>query len=362
MVILSLSLLALSAPEPLLDEQFDPPGQALGLPDPKVFDRDGWHYLTGTGGRMARTRTWAPDDIELFALHFDFGAESARGAAQIWGFTLWQSPEGVLHGYGTVHYGRFRTAIAHFVPATGEEWTEAHPITRWVLDRMLVGDFERGSWAYDQEIYTDADGRQWLVYNAGLPTGALGENVSILARRMLDPVRLADEPPRVLLAPEGLRSEDRNHPGGMQLVESVQIQQFGERYCLFYSVGDFDRANYKVGAAWSDELIPPPGQSYRKVLVPDPADLWGSGRGEEVLYLLQSQRPEWPNWVGDRLSGPGIASIVTMPDGAPRLLFHARHAGHEGLGGAGRYLWTLPVTIAVDARTPMAEWIRPVLD
>lgn len=359
-LLLSALLAGAPAPLPFIGESLDPPGTRAGFPDPKVYPRDGWYYITGTGTRLARTRGLAPDDLELFDLNLDFGPEAERGARQVWGFSLYWHTDGTVHAYATIHYGDFRTVIGHFLPAEGQQWTPDRPITSWRLDRVLIGDVTRGWIAYDQAVYRDEDGSLYLVYNSGAPDEVLGVDIHVKVRRMLDPATL--DPgfaPRTLLGPDGLRSEDRNYPGGIQIVESVVIQRLAGRYCLLYSVGDFDDANYKIGVAYSDSLLPPEGETYRKVLVPDPDDVWGNGRGgEEVLYLLQTQHTDWPNYAGEILNGPGIGSVVELPSGERTLVFHARMPGVTRLGGRGRYTWCLPVEVDIRDDRPMSEWIR----
>jgi hypothetical protein len=351
----------LSPPELLVGEAQDPPGYAAGLPDPFVFWDGAEYTIFGTGTRYAHSRTLAPGDMQTGDLSFDLSDPAARGAVQIWSFRPYRHSDGSYHGYGTLHYGFFRTSVAHFLPADGETWTPSRPITHWRFDRILVGDVRAGLAAYDSELYRDTDGALYLIYDSAYPDEVLGRDIHVKAQRMLDPATPDPTwPARPILSPEGLRSEDRN-PGGIQIVEGTHIRRMGGKCVLIYSVGDFDRANYKIGLAYSDALIPPPGRSYTKLLRPDPGDLWGSGHGVEVQYLLQTQVEGWPNYCGRWLNGPGIGDIARLADGRWWLIFHARKPGVAGLHGAGRYLWRLPLAVDVDAARPMSEWIRPLL-
>ncbi len=128
-----------------------------------------------------------------------------------------------------------------------------------------------------------------------------------MAQRLAAPGRVdRSEPPRTLLEPSRLRSEDRNEPGEMQLVESPSIFRHGGKYILLYSVGDFALNNYKLGAAYSDRLIPPDGKRYEKVLRTDERKVWGEQPSPvEVVYVLQSQKRDWPNDCGGLVNGPG---------------------------------------------------------
>jgi len=290
------------------------------------------------------------------------GAEREKGAYQVWSFRIYRHTDGTFHGYGTLHYGWFRTVVGHFIPTDDHPWMPGNPLTHWRLERILIGDLATGWIAYDSSVVTDEDGALWLVYNAGHPQEVLGANISIKARRMTDPATLdPDTPPRILLSPQGLRSEDRN-PGGVQIVESTHICKLGDTYALVYSVGDFDDANYKIAVAYSDRMIPREGETYRKVLIPDPGNVWGNAQaGDEVLYLLQTQRPDWPNFAGDRLSGPGIGNIVRL-EGRYWLLFHARKPGLTRLHGQGRYVWRVPLDVNISPDTPVETRIRPELN
>lgn len=346
----------------VIDERFDPPGEAAGLPDPFLFrDGEDW-FIFGTGRRCARTRLFTPEEVQLYDLELDLGQEAARGAYQVWSLRVYRHTDGAYHAYGTLHYGWFRTAVAHFVPQPDQVWAPGRPITRWRLDRVLVGDLEAGHYAYDSNVVRDEDGTLYLIYNAGYPVPDLAGDVHILAWRMRDPATPDPEfVPRPILSPEGFRSEDRN-PGHKQLVEGTHLQRLQGKCVLLYSVGDFDDSNYKLGVAFSDTLIPPPGETYRKVTVPDPGKVWGSeGREDEVLYLLQTQVPEWPHYCGHLVNGPGIGSIVALPDGQTALVFHARRPGVRHLGGQGRYVWRLPVRVAIADGAPLSTWIEPLI-
>ncbi len=354
---------------PVLDERIDEGGQAWAFPDPYVFlpaaglSGSNNYYITGTGFRMAVTTDFTPGTTRLIPLEVDFGSEGHFGPSGFWSFRPYHHTDGTWHGYGTIHYGWFRTVVAHFLPQEAGEWTADKPITKWRFDRVLVGDRAAGVDAYDSELVRDEDGTLYLIYDSSYPPEAPDGNVHILAQRMLAPGRIDRSfRPRPLLSPEGLRSEDRNPPGGMQIVEATHIARCGEHYALFYNVGDFDQANYKIGVAWSDSLIPPEGKTYEKAYRDDPDNLWGNpSPGKEVLYLLQTQVPEWPNYCAQSVNGPGIGNLIWLK-GKPWLVFHARKAGLTGLGGQGRYLWKVPLKLDISPKRPLAEWLRPLLD
>jgi hypothetical protein len=347
---------------PVVDERFNPPGSQVAFADPFVMPVGEDYFLFGTSSRCAHTRLFTPEDTTVMHLELDLAGEEQRGAYQVWSFRPYRHTDGSYHGYGSLHYGQFRTVVGHFSPAPGEVWTDSRPILRWRLDRILAGSLDAGQYAYDSNLVADEDGTLYLIYNAAFPETGLAGGISILAQRMLDPA--TPDPAfaaRALLSPQGLRSEDRN-PGGMQLVEGVQLYHIQDQWVLLYSVGDFDDANYKLGAAFSDTLLPPPGQTYRKILAPDPANVWGNpAPGDEIRYLLQTEHPEWPNYCGEVINGPGIGNLVEVAPGSWILVFHARRPGVTRLHGQGRYVWKVPVRVNLAPETPLEERLVPLL-
>jgi hypothetical protein len=327
------------------------------LPDPYVHrEGDEWH-LFGTGEYFFHGKTLSPAAMKREELELDFG--SARRPAGIWSFMPYRDAAGAYHAYCTLHYGNFRTVVAHLVPQRGEAWTEGCAVRKWRLDQVLVGSLARNRTTYyDARLFADDDGEEWLVYSGSERRHG---DVHILAQRMLDPGRIdRDVPPRPILSPQGYRSEDRN-PGYLQLVEGANIFKVQGKYVLLYSVGDFGANNYKLGAAFSDSLIPAPGTRYKKVLVPDVRSLWGNtDRLDEVCYLLQSEIPGWPNYCGGVVSGPGLGNIIRI-GGEHHLVFHAYRPGDGKRHPSGRRVWMLPLNIDVSDHRPMWEWIRAAL-
>jgi hypothetical protein len=137
----------------------------------------------------------------------------------------------------------------------------------------------------------------------------------------------------------------------LRIVEGTFIQRIQSKYVLVYSVGFYSNASYKAGVAYSDTLIPRPGNRYQKALLAD---------GSEVQYLLQTHRRNQPDYVGDFVNGPGIGSIVILGD-RYYLLFAARRPGHETAAGEGRYAWLVPLRIEIDEARPVHTWIGPIL-
>ncbi len=290
-------------------------------------------------------------------LTLDFGSETPR-VNSIWGFTPYRDANGDYHAYATLHYGRFRTVIAHFLPARGEAWN-GMPIRRWKLNRVVIGSLDEGrTTCYESKAFTAEDGRLYLMYS-GSP--APHRDVNILVQRMLDAA--TPDPsfrPRALLKPEGYRSEDRN-PGYIQIVEGANINRVGSTYVLFYSVGDFARNNYKLGVAFSNELIPEDGRTYSKALIADPRNVWrNTAKDDEVCYLLQSEHKGWPNYCGHLMRGPGLGNIVKIEE-EYRLVFHGYRPDDRRRRPCDRYVWMLPLAVDVKDGKPVTQWMRPLL-
>jgi hypothetical protein len=90
------------------------------------------------------------------------------------------------------------------------------------------------------------------------------------------------------------------------------------------AVADFVLNNYKLGVTYADQLVPPSGRTYRKVLIADPQNLWkNAGKTNEVCYLLQSEQPHWPHYCRGLVSGPGLGNIVES--GSDRKEIFCRH-------------------------------------
>ena len=340
---------------------------ALG--DPEIYREDGYWYVYGTGWPCYVGTALSPNKMKRVDQQLDFG--ELGGPYEVWRFTVCKHTDGTYHAYVTIHYGGYRTGLAHLVPAEGQVWKPGEPVTKWVLASEIVcgPDPNASSAGYDLEAVRDEDGTIYLLYVGGVPGRQGGR---IMAQRMLDPYQVDRSfTPRPIMSPEGYRSEDRN-PGYIQLVEGPRIAKMGGKYVLTYSVGDFRDYegvpnNYKIGVAYSDVLIPPPGEEYRKPLIVDPDNVWGNMRWEgvreqaEVCYLMQSEVGSWPNYCAEWVRGPGHGSVVTV-DGRPRLFFHGYPVGDAKREYASaRWDWTLPLVVDIDEAKPMAEWLRVVL-
>jgi len=339
---------AANAPtRPLLVSEFP-------CPDPYIV-RDGsdW-YVFGTGPKpfFLEGRELGEGKMRRVFLDIDYKGFPAR-VAQVWGFFVYRHTDGTYHGYGTLHLGGFRTVIAHFAPRGAEKWQDGKPITKWDFKRLLVGDLAREDWKYyDAKILRDMDGALSLMFVA-----TVGRDNHIVAQRLKNPGEIDPAAQRhVLLKPEGYRSEDRDDAGDMQLVEGGSIFRYKDKYLLLYSVGNFQKNNYKLGMAVSETLIPPPGREYRKSKRPDPTHVWGaSAHNDEVYYLLQSEKAAWPNDSRAFVVGPGLGSLVS--DGKDLwLFFHGYKPDDHERRPDNRFVFRMPVAIADGPGGPMINW------
>ena len=292
-------------------------------------------------------------NIERYTLTLDLNESYLRKyfnnpglvARDIWGFVPYKHDDGNWHAYASIHIGGYKTFVCHFSSKADTTW----PITDWKLDKVMAGGSSQK--VYESKIYSDKSGL-YLVY---VETLGDGDN-HIMAQKLLYPENVDTSfTARAILSPEGLRSEDRNHPGSMQLVEGPNIKHVvtpgGSKYVMFYSVGDFARKNYKLGVAYSDVLIPPDGKQYKKPKAHDNSNVWGNRPPkDEVVYTLQTQVPGWFNYAGGSLKGPGLGNLVEYKD-SYYVVFHALDIGRS----SGRWTWVSPVTI--DFTNSMDSWL-----
>jgi hypothetical protein len=218
------------------------------------------------------------------------------------------------------------TVIAHASPADGSP-TQTPP-TSWVADTILVGSLSTFDYAnYDGKYFED-NGALYLLYSKRLISTPVKHD-GIVAQQMVSPTVAAASAPVTLLAPDdtgaGFTSEYfHTNPAPtdtFKLIETGNITKIAGKYVMAYSAGDYQQADYKTGIAYSDTLIPQAGQQYRKLIERDDAGVWGQPGQNEVHYVLQSQKPNWPDYVGDQVLAPGVPAIVQQPNGQYIMTF-----------------------------------------
>ena len=281
----------------------------------------------------------------------------------------------VTIGIHTAAHEKHWTVIAHAHPSAPTTPAEA-PLA-WSADTLLSGSFtEPSPGNYDGKYFQD-NGKLYLLYIRNVSAPPRLRN-AIVIKPMLSPTQPAPVGPITLLTPG-----DRNGPllsekyGRTQatLVEAPNISNIGGKYALVYSTGAYLTPGYKAAVAWSDTLIPPAGERYRKVLQPDPLHIWSAHGAPEVHYLVQSQAPRWPNFIGDQVIGPGVAAAVQGPGSAWLLYFNGFAPGDMPRGlssrvdGSHRRPYFLPlrtavppgVSVAQATDVELADWLQPIM-
>jgi hypothetical protein len=217
------------------------------------------------------------------------------------------------------------TVIAHAHP---QDAGSATPPTAWIVDTILVGSIATSDYAnYDGKYFED-DGKLYLIYSKRLISKPVAHD-GIVAQLMTAPAAVDATDPVVLLAPStedgGFNSEYFHTvpaPGdSFKLIETGNITKIADKYVMAYSAGDYQQRDYKTGLAFSDTFLPAPGHSYRRILQEDVNGVWGNPGHNEVVYLLQSQKPGWNNYVGSQVIAPGVPSIVHEAGGRYLLYF-----------------------------------------
>ena len=279
--------------------------------------------------------------------------------------------------------------VAHLTKAGLNPWNvilHAHPTsagggipTAWTADTLLVGDWGQSAPDdYDPKYFED-NGNLYLIYNKQLSKGYDG----IVAQQMDSFTQLSLSPPVPLLGAEtadgGYASEKAyTDDSGLaiRITEAANITKINGKYVLTYSVGTFDRPNYKIGVAFSDSFLPDAGTYYKRPQKPDTGGVWGQPNHAEVPYLLQSEVANWPNYIAPKIVAPGVGSIIIDSTGTYYLAFAGYDPSDNPTSAAtGRYDGShrrpyyvklqvqIPNNSTVSTSSPetLASWIQPVL-
>ncbi len=276
----------------------------------------------------ARCFSWARAAIDAGTLRTKIAAAGAS-ITNFQNLGLFQDDASRWHavlaiGVNSPAHPAYWTVLVHAHPPM-DAAPGAVPLA-WSADTVLSGSFSNpADGNYDGKYFED-EGRLYLLYVKNFaPRPALRNGIVI--QPMLSPTRPAPERPTTLLMPDdgpGALDSEAYYHALVKLVEAPNLTKIAGKYALIYSTGAYWKADYKTGVAWSDTLMPAlggPGGWYRKVLEPDVQGLWGQPGRPEIHYLLQSQHSRWPNFTGDQVIGPGVASSVQRPGGAWWLYF-----------------------------------------
>ena len=253
--------------------------------------------------------------------------------------------------------------------------------TTWQADTLLVGSLSTTQKAnYDGKFFEDS-GNLYLLYSMAITTApALHDGV--VAQLMVSATQPATTAPVILIDPDttqnngaGFNSEyffGLNPSAPFKLVETGNITLIDGKYALAYSTGSYQQPWYKTGVAWSDTFLPALNATYQKVFMTDTAGVWGTASNTEVEYLLQSQEPQWPDYVAAQVLAPGVPSFVN--DNGTWYLYFAGYNPTDappasgGFDGSHRRPYYVPFQVniptgaTVSGTSPysLGTWITPV--
>ena len=349
--------------------------------------RDRMQYLSGTTKAIVacayplqpRCFSWTPIGVDALGLLSDMQAAGVS-VTNIQNINIFQADGGAWHAAVTIgvhspEHPDYWTVIAHAGPVGAGKPGE--PPLAWRADTLLVGSFHApADGNYDAKYYEE-DGRLYLLYVRNVAPKPGLRNVIVL-----QPLRsftaVASEATELLGLGDryGELNSEWYADTKSKLVEAPWLARIGGKHALIYSTGAYLTPGYKAGVAWSDTLMPPPGGRYRKVLHPDPENIWHSAAGRDVHYLLQSEKPRWPNFTGGAVTGPGVAAAVRGPAGAWWLFFNGfapgdmPHRPDGRVDGTHRRPFGVLLRAAVPSNRSVAEasdaeiatWLEPQRD
>ena len=323
--------------------------------------------------------TWSPVTVDADALRARIDAAGAS-ITNFQNLNLFQDDAGTWHaavtiGVNTPAHKRHWTIIAHAHP-TEPATLGAAPLA-WSADTVLSGSLTDPVEGNSDAKYFEDEGRLYLLYVKNIvPPPALRN--AIVIQPMRSPRQPVAAGAVTLLTPG-----DRNGPLDSEdyaqtqakLVEAPYISRIQGKYALVYSTGAYLTPGYKAGIAWSDTLVPVASGRYRKVLEPDPLHIWDAEGRREVRYLIQSQKPRWPNFTGGQVSGPGVAAAVEGSEGAWWLFFNGFAPDDMPIRPSGqadgdhrrpfalRLLAAVPTgrSVAQATDAELATWLQPIL-
>lgn len=264
--------------------------------------------------------------------------------------------------------------ILHASPAAGSATSPQGIPLSWISDTLLVGSFTTQDYANYDGKYIEDNQVLYLIYSKRLTTGNTPEHDGIVAQPMSSATQLSSSSPTTLLAPDdntdgGYNSELFNcasTTNQFKLIETGNISVVDGKYAMAYSTGSYETPCYKVGIAWSDSLLGP----YKKILQADTSNVWQNPSPEsEVVYLIQAQQPDWPNYVNSSVQGPGVPSLVQYPAGTWYLYFAGYDPSVQLSGGmfdpklrqpyAMRLTVSIPdgATVAATSNSALESWI-----
>lgn len=170
-------------------------------------------------------------------------------------------------------------------------------------------DLERTNhFAIDSHVFQDRDGQRYLYYATNFYDfdETTFRGTALVVDRMLSMTRLAGEPQVVMRAhwPWQLYQANRDMGGivaDWYTLEGPAVRERNGVYYLFYSGGCYQNDSYGVDYLTATHPLGP----WQEV---------GAAKGPQVLRTIPG------------VIGPGHNSIVTAPDGADYIVYHAWNA------------------------------------
>jgi GH43 family beta-xylosidase len=255
-----------------------------GCADPGVMHHDGRWYMSCTGGTGGnRFPIFASDDMVSWALEgwvFPAGTGPAWAEGHYWAPELHEVPGGIAVYYSALSGGKHVIGVASAPDVLGPYADPGAPIV--VRDVSVI----------DAHAFVDDDGTRWLYWKGERQPDAL------YARKLTaDGLALSPEGgARVLSA-----TLDWEH----DVVEAPWVIRRDGTYYLFYSGGAYCNSSYAVGVARAASPLGP----FEKLPAP-----------------IVASAPAF--------AGPGHNAVVTGPDGAPTMVYHAYRTA-EGTPACG---------------------------
>lgn len=278
-------------------DAFTNPVYAENFPDPGALLVDGTWYAYGTNGPAANVPILTSPDLVHWTPAGDalpqVGTWAERG--NTWAPEVIEGPGGTY----LLYYTARSTATGRQCVGVAVARAPGGPFTDEADEPLVCQAGEGGS--IDAGPYLDESGGRWLYWkNDG---NAIGQPTYLYGARLSADGRSLDGEPTRLLRND---AEWEAH-----VIEAPQMVRHDGKLYLFYSANAFDADAYALGYATCDGPL-------------------GPCRKAAENPILRSSAAA---------AGPGHGFLVTLPDGATWMLYHAWPDGAVGSVAPGRQLW-----------------------
>ena len=293
------------APQPVYDDYFA---------DPFVWKHGGLYYAVGTGPAEAAGTADAPRAVPLLRssdlrrwkfVHHALVHPGAALGGEIWAPAVAFGEDGRFYLYYSI--GQCSAGQPHHLRVAVSDGPEG-PYVDTGAPLLLPGD---EVFVFDPDPFRDDDGQWYLFYDRNdldvTDAGRAGDAIS--ARRLPTMTTVSGEAVSIVRPDsDWQRGPQREHRGqtiDWHTAEGPCIAKRGSVYYCFYSGSAWFTDGYGVDYAVSDHVLGP----YQSEAAGDAPRVLKSGVGG--------------------LRGPGHNSLVTGPDGADWIVFHAWDAARQ---------------------------------